>query len=264
MEQEFLFISKTHTELIAIKADTIDEGMFKNNLYNNIKKIIKNNDVDGKFKLVNLYNGTEKKYRTDNLVQLGGKNKNFDSIWKELSDYVYENITKNINNDKLNKLYHQFILIGGDYGIHNDELNNMFVNLLNSVKYNQIGGENQQPIDITNQQPKLTAPIDITNQQPIDITKQQPKLTALIDITNQQPIDITNQQPKLTAPIDITNQQPKLTAPIYITNQQPKLTAPIDITKHIDSNLLSNNINMIPLLSTSEKNINTNYSCPIQ
>ena len=264
MEQEYLFISKKHTELFSIKSDVIDETMFENNLFTNIKYIIKNNNIDGKFKLVNLYNGVEKKYRTDNLIQIGGVNNDIDfgSSWTKLSNFIYNNIENKIDSSNLNELYNKFILDGGDYGINKDELNNMFLSLLESIKYNQDGGE--QTIDQTNQLISLQT-VDQTNQPTNQLTNLQ-----TVDQTNQptnlQTVDQTNQLPNLQT-IDQTNQPTNLQT-VDQTNQLPNLqtidrTSQIDISKDINKKIDDNMVSILPIVNISAENIGKKYDCPV-
>ena len=138
MEQNFLFIHKNYQEIFTVRTDKIDEEWFENNTKNWLLNIVKKNDIKGKFKLVNLYNGLDKKYKAENLhnIQLGGfinddKSENFNKAWQNINTYVNENI-KNDNMDEkhVSKLYHNLLNSGQEYNIHKDEINKMFLNLL--------------------------------------------------------------------------------------------------------------------------------------
>jgi len=141
MEQDFLLINKNYQQMFNIKLDQDNKDTFDKVFKNTLKHIIKNNNISGKFKIINLYNGTEKIYRynndnndinDNNDNQLGGGDNhrnNFQSSWIKLNDYI-ENNHNNINFHNLDQLHKQFLITGSSYGISNNELNNMFVNLL--------------------------------------------------------------------------------------------------------------------------------------
>jgi len=136
MEQDFLLINKNYQQLFNIKLDEENKENFDKVFKNTLKHIIKNNNISGKFKIINLFNGTEKIYRyndinyNDNNNQLGGNNRDdFQLSWIKLKDYV-ENNYKNINKHYLDQLHKQFLNTGSSFGISNSELNNMFINLL--------------------------------------------------------------------------------------------------------------------------------------
>ena len=136
MEQDFLLINKNYQQLFNIKLDEENKENFDKVFKNTLKHIIKNNNISGKFKIINLFNGTEKIYRyndinyNDNNNQLGGNNRDdFQLSWIKLKDYI-ENNYKNINKHYLDQLHKQFLNTGSSFGISNSELNNMFINLL--------------------------------------------------------------------------------------------------------------------------------------
>ena len=108
MEQEFLFISKNYTELFKIKTDHVDEKIFKQNTNNKLKNIIKKHDVVNDFKLINVYNGIDKKYKIKSNLY-GGNNQidvenTFQNDWNSLSNYVQNTLDKNLNVNKLKNL----------------------------------------------------------------------------------------------------------------------------------------------------------------
>jgi hypothetical protein len=243
MEQEFLFISKNYTELFKIKTDYVDENLFKQNTNNKLKDIVKKHDVVNNFKLVNLYNGIDKKYKLKGKNDLYGGNhqinaeNKFQNDWNLLSSYVQNTLDKNINVNRLKNLYDDFVVSGTNYKIHQDELKMMFVNLLNINKANyqniQIGGEDQNQIipvidqlteqPITNQLTEQPITNQLTEQPVTNQLTEQPVTNQLTEqpVTNQlteQPITnqlteqpITNQlteQPvtnQLTEQLSITN-----------------------------------------------------------
>jgi hypothetical protein len=208
MEQDFILISKKHTELFSVKSDKINNDLFAGNLKQHILEIVKKHNIGHKFKIVNLHNGIEKKYNVDrnsnNNIQNGGENeqnadkeKLFFSSWENLSSYVNKNIIKDckdtstnlqcgINTDHVKGLYEIFIDSGTKFNISKDELNKMFYNLLKSqnggADDNQNLSNNQQSIDQTTIQP---------TEQPIQPTEQSTQPT-------EQPIQPTEQSTQPT------------------------------------------------------------------
>jgi len=142
MEQEFLFIHNNHNEIFSIKLDTISESKFNKHYLKNIKFIIQNNNLNGKFNVVNLFNGIHKKYKTNDIVNatnlddmIGGSS-NFSNSWNTINKYISSTdmTSNNINYGHINDLYKQLVIDGQKINIPNDEINRMFINLLESSK----------------------------------------------------------------------------------------------------------------------------------
>ena len=134
MEQDFLLISKNYQQLFNIRINN-DQDDFDKAFNNTLKHIIKTNNVIGKFKIINLYNGVEKVYKLSN-KQLGGSDdtiKNeFQFAWLELKNYKEND---NANKHHIDQLYKKLIIAGSNYDISNEEINNMFINLITASQF---------------------------------------------------------------------------------------------------------------------------------
>ena len=143
MEQNFLFIHKKYQEIFNVITDEIDETKFNNLTFDIIKNIIRTKKLNGKFTLINIYNGITKKFRTHTLTNnkdnemMGGsykltKKKEFMNSWNNINNYINSNINSNIDNNVVKILYNNFLVSANNYGIHKDEANNMVYNLINN------------------------------------------------------------------------------------------------------------------------------------
>lgn len=153
MEQNFLFIHNTHSELFTVSIDDDnDNPPFDKYVFKNIKKIIKKNNLNGKFSLVNLFNGIHKKYNIDinnNNNQIAGtlehtsEHDDFDphskyaQSWNSFKLYLNKNINKsNIDTNHIKILHTQLINDGKLLNLSEYEINKMVTNLLQSLNSN--------------------------------------------------------------------------------------------------------------------------------
>ena len=131
MEQEYLFLHKNFQHIITIKTDNIDHNLFKKTLHNMINNLISNNNLNGSFKLINLYNASYKKYNIYDKLQIGGNNSQFNLSWANLISYFDKHIdSNNINIDIIQELYNDLLISGESSNIHKDDIIIMFHKLL--------------------------------------------------------------------------------------------------------------------------------------
>ncbi len=62
MEQDYLLLHPTHNQIFTVKTDHIDNKEYNYIFNTNIKNIIKTNNLSGNYKIVNLYNGSDKEF----------------------------------------------------------------------------------------------------------------------------------------------------------------------------------------------------------
>ena len=288
MEQDFIYISKDYHQVFTIKTDIIDDKLFNNTFNQTIKKITKEKNNSKKFKIVNLYNASDKKYKIDRKLIGGGGggnnyNDDFQTSWSNLTNYIHDNIENKINNNYVTDLYNQVLISGNNYGIPKDEIKKMFFNLLNSTKYQQSGGFNNsisvfgindKNIAIGNENDQFEN-YQLPNEQPVDqLVIEQPLDQLVIEqpldqLVIEQPVDqLVIEQPVdqlvIEQPVDqLVIEQPIEKLPTY---HQPIEQLPL--LKHQPIEQLPNDQqyddNYKKLIEISGKNVNNNLSCPVQ
>jgi len=120
MEQNFLFIHKNYDHVFTIKTDVVDTKLFQDIMNTNLQNIINANSITGPYKVVNLHNGAEQEFNS-NQTHSGGNlsspenvdssNKSYNGIYPSITVFgidkplVNKSTIDNLNSDKIkNKL----------------------------------------------------------------------------------------------------------------------------------------------------------------